>query len=108
MLTRHGWMIIYHGVHEVDLPGGPKHPLCYSAGVMVLSKNQPNFVRYRSAEPVLAPLLHEECHGIVPNVGKPLTSTHEVAGDRPGVVLAFSSQAAWAGDCFGTGLMNAA
>jgi len=68
MLTRHGWMIIYHGVHEVDVPGGPKHPLCYSAGVMILSKDQPNLIVYRSAGPVLAPLLHEECHGIVPNV----------------------------------------
>ncbi len=68
MLTRHGWMIIYHGVHEVDVPGGPKHPLCYSAGVMILSKEQPHLIRYRSAEPVLTPLLHDERHGIVPNV----------------------------------------
>lgn len=68
MLTRHGWMIIYHGVHEVDVPGGPKHPLCYSAGVMILATEQPHLIRYRSAEPVLVPLLHEECHGIVPNV----------------------------------------
>jgi predicted GH43/DUF377 family glycosyl hydrolase len=68
MLTRHGWMIIYHGVHEVDVPGGPKHPLCYSAGVMILSKEHPHLIRYRSAEPVLTPLLHDERHGIVPNV----------------------------------------
>ena len=68
MLTSHGWMIVYHGVHEVDVPGGPKHPLCYSAGVMILSKEHPHVIRYRSAKPLLEPLLHEERHGIVPNV----------------------------------------
>jgi len=68
VLTRHGWMIIYHGVHEVDTPGGPKHPLCYSAGVMMLSKTHPHVVRYRSADPVLTPLLPNERRGAVPNV----------------------------------------
>ncbi len=68
MLTRHGWMIIYHGVHEVDVPGGPTHPLSYSAGVMILSEQHPRGIRYRSPEPILTPLLHEETHGIVPNV----------------------------------------
>jgi predicted GH43/DUF377 family glycosyl hydrolase len=68
MLTPHGWLIIYHGVHEVDAPGGPKHPLCYSAGIMILSEQHPRVILYRSPEPVLAPLLREERHGIVPNV----------------------------------------
>jgi predicted GH43/DUF377 family glycosyl hydrolase len=35
---------------------------------MVLSKEHPQAIRYRSAEPVLTPELPEECHGIVPNV----------------------------------------
>jgi predicted GH43/DUF377 family glycosyl hydrolase len=68
MLTRHGWMIVYHGVHEVDEPGGVKHPLCYSAGVMILSKEQPHVILYRSAKPVLKPELPGERHGIVPDV----------------------------------------
>jgi predicted GH43/DUF377 family glycosyl hydrolase len=68
MLTRHGWMFVYHGVHEVDTPGGPKHPLCYSAGVMILSKEQPHLIRYRSVDPVLIPVLPGERHGIVPDV----------------------------------------
>lgn len=68
VLTPHGWLIIYHGVHEVDAPGGPKHPLCYSAGIMILAKQHPQLIRYRSPEPILTPLLHEERHGIVPNV----------------------------------------
>ena len=68
MLTRHGWLIVYHGVHEVTEPGAGTHPLCYSAGIMILSREQPHVIRYRSAEPVLTPLLAHERHGIVPNV----------------------------------------
>lgn len=68
VLTRHGWLIIYHGVSEVAETGSEKRHLSYSAGVMVLSKERPHLVRYRSAEPVLTPLLPHERHGIVPNV----------------------------------------
>ena len=68
VLTRHGWLIIYHGVSEVGEPDSDGHHLCYSAGVMMLSKEHPRVVRYRSTEPVLTPLLRQEQHGIVPNV----------------------------------------
>ena len=68
ILTRHGWMIIYHGVSEMDKPNSEGHPLCYSAGVMVLSKEHPDEVLYRSAEPILTPMLTEERFGIVANV----------------------------------------
>ena len=67
ILTKHGWLIVYHGVSEV--PGrNDGHPLCYSAGVMVLSKQHPRLIRYRSVEPVLTPLLPQERDGTVPNV----------------------------------------
>jgi predicted GH43/DUF377 family glycosyl hydrolase len=68
VLTRHGWLIVYHGVSEVleEEPAG--HHLRYSAGVMVLSENHPRILRYRSPEPILTPMLREERHGIVPNV----------------------------------------
>jgi predicted GH43/DUF377 family glycosyl hydrolase len=36
--------------------------------MMVLSKEHPQVIRYRSAEPVLQPLLAEERHGTVANV----------------------------------------
>jgi len=36
--------------------------------VMVLSKEHPRTIRYRSAEPVLRPELPEECHGTIANV----------------------------------------
>jgi predicted GH43/DUF377 family glycosyl hydrolase len=68
VFTRHGWLIVYHGVHEVSEPGQDKHLLCYSAGVMVLSKEHPRLIRYRSPEPVLTPELPQERGGIVPNV----------------------------------------
>jgi predicted GH43/DUF377 family glycosyl hydrolase len=47
---------------------GDGHPLCYSAGVMVLSKNHPRLIRYRSVQPVLTPMLPEERDGTVANV----------------------------------------
>jgi predicted GH43/DUF377 family glycosyl hydrolase len=68
ILTRHGWLIVYHGVGEIAEPNNDIHRLCYSAGLMVLSKEHPCVVRYRSTEPVLTPDLPEERHGTVANV----------------------------------------
>jgi predicted GH43/DUF377 family glycosyl hydrolase len=67
ILTKHGWLIVYHGVSELPVTGGG-HPLCYSAGVMVLSKQHPRLIRYRSVQPVLTPILPEERDGAVANV----------------------------------------
>jgi len=73
VLTRHGWLIVYHGVSEASVggksgTGGAKHPLRYSAGVMVLSEHDPRIIRYRSKEPVLTPTLPQEKEGTVANV----------------------------------------
>ena len=68
VLTRHGWMIIYHGVSEMSEQKHNQYSLCYSAGVMVLSKEHPQLIHYRSAEPVLTPLLGQERAGTVANV----------------------------------------
>jgi predicted GH43/DUF377 family glycosyl hydrolase len=68
VLTRHGWLIVYHGVSEMPTPGNCAHPLCYSAGVMVLSKEHPQIIRYRSTEPLLTPSLPQERDGTVANV----------------------------------------
>ena len=68
MLTRHGWMIIYHGVSEATEASADVSKLCYSAGVMVLSDKHPRFIRYRSSKPVLTPELPQERRGIVANV----------------------------------------
>ena len=68
IMTKHGWLIVYHGVSEVTGAGGNGHHLCYSAGVMVLSQQHPRVVRYRSTEPVLRPEMPQERDGTVANV----------------------------------------
>jgi beta-1,2-mannobiose phosphorylase / 1,2-beta-oligomannan phosphorylase len=68
VLTRHGWLVIYHGVSEVGAAGSGGHHLRYSAGVMLLSKEHPRKILYRSAEPVLTPTLPGERGGVVANV----------------------------------------
>lgn len=68
ILTRHGWMIIYHGVSKISEPGNDIHKLRYSAGVMVLSKEHPHVILYHSAKPVLTPVLPQERRGIIDNV----------------------------------------
>ena len=66
-MLKGGWLIVYHGVSEAQGTAG-NHPLCYAAGVMVLSKQHPRVVRYRSVEPILTPMLPQERDGIVSNV----------------------------------------
>jgi predicted GH43/DUF377 family glycosyl hydrolase len=68
VLTRLGWLIVYHGVSEMAGPGNDGHQLCYSAGVMVLSQEHPRVIRYRSAEPVLTAVLPQERSGTIANV----------------------------------------
>jgi beta-1,2-mannobiose phosphorylase / 1,2-beta-oligomannan phosphorylase len=68
VLTRHSWLIFYHGVSETAAPNNEGRELQYSAGVMVLSEEHPRFIRYRSPEPVLTPELREEQQGTIANV----------------------------------------
>jgi predicted GH43/DUF377 family glycosyl hydrolase len=68
VMTRHGWLIVYHGVSAVAESSNGAPRLCYSAGVMVLSQEHPRMIRYRSAEPVLTPELKQERCGTVANV----------------------------------------
>ncbi len=68
ILTRHGWMVVYHGVHELPGPSAAAHKLCYSAGVLVLSDKSPREILYRSTEPVLTPDSPQERIGTVANV----------------------------------------
>ena len=75
ILTRHGWLIVYHGVSEIAEPSNDGHQLCYSAGVMVLSKEHPQVIRYRSAEPVLTPCCRKNATGPSPTSCFPPAST---------------------------------
>jgi predicted GH43/DUF377 family glycosyl hydrolase len=60
VMTSLGWLIVYHGVSEAPEAGNVAHQLCYSAGVMVLSKQHPRVISYRSAEPALTPTLSQQ------------------------------------------------
>jgi len=64
ILTRHGWLTVYHGVSELSALSGSPRELCYSAGVLVLSEEHPHVIRYRSQEAVLTPELPQERQGI--------------------------------------------
>jgi predicted GH43/DUF377 family glycosyl hydrolase len=68
ILTRHGWLIVYHGVSDLAEPGSEEHQLCYSAGVMVLSEQHPQMILYRSTEPALKPESSQERSGTIANV----------------------------------------
>jgi predicted GH43/DUF377 family glycosyl hydrolase len=68
ILTRHGWLILYHGVSQPAEPEKSGRQLCYSAGVMVLSKEHPQTILYRSPEPVLTPASPDELRGTIANV----------------------------------------
>ena len=68
MLCRHGWMVIYHGVRDSAESSVKKPHLCYSAGVLILSKEHPRVIRYRSPEPILTPTSPQERLGTIGNV----------------------------------------
>jgi predicted GH43/DUF377 family glycosyl hydrolase len=68
ILTRHGWLIVYHGVSKMADPAADGRGLRYSAGVMVLSEQHPQNILYRSPEPVLIPESADELHGTIANV----------------------------------------
>ncbi len=68
ILTKHGWLMIYHGVRKHSGCTDIQPRYTYSAGAMVLSEQHPQKIIYRSAEPILAPELPDETIGIVGNV----------------------------------------
>ena len=57
--VRDGWLLIYHGVD---------HDLVYRLGVILLDKNNPEKVLWRSEDPILEPYKDYERMGRVPNV----------------------------------------
>ncbi len=68
ILCRHGWLLVYHGVHNLPRPTANGREMSYSAGVMVLSKDHPNQIIYRSPQPILVPERPAERHGTVDEV----------------------------------------
>jgi len=68
VMTDLGWMLVYHGVTVADGEGDEKQRLTYSAGVMILNKDNPCQIIYRSPEPILKPELPQEMVGLVAKV----------------------------------------
>lgn len=68
ILTKHGWLLVYHGVQKHEDSTKHQPAFYYSAGAMILSETQPEKVIYRSPEPILIPNLPDERIGIVGNV----------------------------------------
>ncbi len=60
-----------------------KWPAIYSAGVLVLSQEYPQVIRYRSAEPVLKPELLLEREGVVGNVVFPTALDRRIDIGQP-------------------------
>lgn len=69
LLTPLGWLTIYHGVGGVAIHRVGRQPRPrYSAGVLILDRDDPRRVLYRSPEPILEPDAAEEREGVVDNV----------------------------------------
>ncbi|MBC8074654.1 MAG: glycosidase, partial [Chloroflexales bacterium] len=69
VLTPHGWLTIHHGVSgEIQEGVAQQTKVFYSAGAMLLDRDDPRIVRYRSPEPILAPGTVDEREGLVNNV----------------------------------------
>ena len=68
VLCRHGWLIIHHGVQEAPSSTPERRKYLYAAGVMILDRERPHHVLYRSPEPVLFPNQPDELLGTVDGV----------------------------------------
>ncbi len=68
IMTKHGWLFIYHGVTDFAPPNSDVHHLSYSAGVMILSEDHPQELLYRSTHPALAPSAYVGPRGTPSNV----------------------------------------
>jgi predicted GH43/DUF377 family glycosyl hydrolase len=68
VLTKHGWLLVYHGVCESNKASRSGRKLTYSAGVMILSEADPRRILYRSPGPLLIPETEYETQGVVADV----------------------------------------
>ena len=68
VLCRYGWLIFTHGVQEAPHSTPEKRKYLYCAGIMILDRERPHRVLYRSPEPVLVPSMPDELLGTVDGV----------------------------------------
>jgi len=74
--TRHGWLLIYHGVLTSC------NGYVYSAGAALLDLDEPWRVIYRAAPYILSPQRDYECVGDVPNVVFPCAALADAGTGR--------------------------
>jgi predicted GH43/DUF377 family glycosyl hydrolase len=67
ILTEHGWLVVYHGVSDIA-ETADTHQYCYSAGLMILARDEPQRILFRSKNPVLRPESEQEKVGVIANV----------------------------------------
>ncbi len=69
VLVDEGWLVLYHGVTgEIDNAFTQQQKVNYSAGGLILDRNDPTIILSRTAKPLLAAETDDERSGIVPNV----------------------------------------
>jgi predicted GH43/DUF377 family glycosyl hydrolase len=86
VLTPHGWLTLFHGVGRAPRPNSPGQTVpIYRTGALVLDRDDPRIIRYRSPEPILAPETGHEREGVVNNVVFPTAIDHDPdAGEAGG------------------------
>jgi len=98
VLTKYGWMLIYHGLSGTS-DHDPKRT--YKAGVMFLDKDDPTKVLYISKTPILEPQSNDEKFGVVNNVVFPsaifkvpasylFSHENDVSGENFGILYGMS------------------
>jgi beta-1,2-mannobiose phosphorylase / 1,2-beta-oligomannan phosphorylase len=68
VLTRLGWLMVYHGVCDTNAATAGSKSFRYSAGIMIMDSDRPYEIAYRSLEPELSPEGEKEKSGKVDNV----------------------------------------
>jgi len=65
VLIDEGWLTLYHGSESSNIAGKVGR---YSAGALLLDRDEPSRVIARSSEPIMSPTTNYETTGFVPNV----------------------------------------
>ena len=68
IMSKHGWLLIHHGVMQGCQTPDIHDELVYSAGVMILDSKHPHKILYRSTDSILSPEIPEERIGIIGDV----------------------------------------
>ena len=84
ILTKHGWLTLFHGVSGEIIEGVDLQPnVYYAAGALVLDRDDPTKVIYRSKMPILEPTTEDERQGIVNNVVFPTAVDQRIDLGQP-------------------------